>query len=188
MADGLDSLNRVAGARSHPQLIQIHGSRHTYYLRNSQADLDKVGGDDGARHAIDELIRGAKVFLVVGYGGREKGLMNFLISAGKRWPDTQIYWVQHSAQLDDIAPLAHQFLQTSAHGKIIPDQDADGFFMRLCQLLGIGAPRSITNPLNHLREFADQLVTSSNADIQNVINESRTLLQDFEYFISLKRS
>lgn len=188
VADGIDSLNRVAGEPSHPQLIQIHGSRHTYYLRNSQADLSKIADDDGARHAIDELIRGAKTFVVIGYGGRETGLMKFLISAGRRWPDTQIFWVKHSSETDGIAALAEEFLNTSSHSRIIENEDADGFFMRLCQLLGIGAPRSVTNPLTHLAEFAEQIVPSSDPNILNVINDGKTLLQELQYFQSLRRS
>lgn len=188
VADGLDSLNRVAGEPSHPQLIQIHGSRHTYYLRNSAADLRKVAEDDGARHAMEELIRGAKLFVVIGYGGREPGIMNFLISAGKRWPDTQIYWVQHSNKAEELEPLAKQFLQTSRRGKTVLGQDADAFFMRLCQLLGIGAPRSIVDPIAHLRSISDQIVTSENADIRNLLTEQAALLSDFEYFYSLKKS
>lgn len=188
VADGLDSLNRVAGEPSHPQLIQIHGSRHTYYLRNSAADLRKVAEDDGARHAMEELIRGAKLFVVIGYGGREPGIMNFLISAGKRWPDTQIYWVQHSHSCDDLEPLAEQFLQTSRRGKSVLGQDADEFFMKLCQLLGIGAPRSIVDPIGHLRTFSNQIVIAENADIRNLLAEQSSLLSDFEYFYSLKKS
>jgi signal transduction histidine kinase len=188
VADGLGSLNRVAGEPTHPQLIQIHGSRHTYYLRNSAADLKKVAEDDGARHAIEELIRGAKIFVVVGYGGRERSVMDFLISAGKRWPDTQIFWVQHSEEIGDLSNLAREFLQTSDHGKIVPGQDADSFFMRLCQLLGIGAPRAIIDPLGHLHDLNDQIISSSDPDISNVIAENRKLLAEFEYYISIRKS
>jgi hypothetical protein len=53
--DGLESLNRVIGAPPHPQLIELHGSRHTYLLRNRPEDVKDVRLH--AAEAIEKLLQ-----------------------------------------------------------------------------------------------------------------------------------
>ena len=45
VCDGIESLNRIAGAPRHPQLVELHGSRHTYLLRNRPEDVEAIRSD-----------------------------------------------------------------------------------------------------------------------------------------------
>ena len=41
-ADGLEALNRITGRPKRPQVVHLHGSMHTYNLRNSRAALSET--------------------------------------------------------------------------------------------------------------------------------------------------
>jgi signal transduction histidine kinase len=169
VADGLESLSRITGDSNYPQLVQIHGSRHTYYLRNSVEDTDELANDIGARHAVDELFRTAKVFMAIGYGGRERGLMQLLIEAGKRFPDTRIFWVLHSQNIEDSSDYVRQFMMTSRHSALIPGQDADEFFRLLLEKLQASPPKIIEDPLYLVKDLKENLVFSDNENIRELI-------------------
>ncbi|MGQ8632075.1 ATP-binding protein [Agrobacterium sp. DKPNP3] len=177
VADGLEYLGRITGDALHPQLIQIHGSRHTYHLRNSIEDTEELSRDHSARHAIDELFRTARVFLAVGYGGREKGIMELLIEAGKRYPDTRIYWCTYAEPEDELPPLVKAFLGTSKHSKVIHGFDSDQLFDELLGQLNIKAPKVIDDPLYILRELTDNIAISADSAISLKIGDlkSKTL-------------
>lgn len=165
VADGLNSLNRINGDSNYPQLIQIHGSRHTYYMRNSIDDTDLIGEDAAARHTIDELMRNASVFIAIGYGGRERGLMKILTDGGKRWPDTRIFWVSYPNDTSEISDNVIRLLKTSRYSSVILGQDADLFFLELLNFLGIKKPMLIRDPIYILKELSNGLVFSPNEKI-----------------------
>ena len=52
VCDGIESLNRISPNPSHPQLVELHGSRHTYQLRNRPADVADVAVQHSAISAI----------------------------------------------------------------------------------------------------------------------------------------
>lgn len=85
VCDGIESLNRIAGAPRHPQLVELHGSRHTYMLRNSPEDVKAVREDPQAAAAIRDLLHHATTFVAIGYGGREEGVMDLLNSRRKEF-------------------------------------------------------------------------------------------------------
>lgn len=170
VSDGIESMNRITGDSNSPQLIQIHGSRHTYYLRNSAEDVEEVSRDAGTKHAIEELLRTAKVFISIGYGGRELGIMRLLIDAAKRYPDTRIFWATYSNDANSIGPLATEFLNTSRFSKILLGQDADEFFHRLLHDLDASPPRIISDPLYIVRELTDNLVYSDSDEIRHLLD------------------
>lgn len=177
VADGLEYLGRITGDSPHPQLIQIHGSRHTYHLRNSIEDTEELSRDHSARHTIDELFRTARVFLAVGYGGREKGIMELLIEAGKRYPDTRIYWCTYSEQAEDLPPLVKEFLDTSKHAKVIFGYDSDQFFDELLGHLNIRAPKIIEDPLFILRELTESIEIGDDSAIAQKIGDLKLKTQ-----------
>ena len=178
VADGIESLNRITGDSNIPQLVQIHGSLNTYYLRNSVEDTDEIAVDIGARHAIDELIRTAKIFIAVGYGGRERGFMNLLIDAAKRHPDTRIFWISHSSDVNNISSLTEQFLRTSRFSSVILGQDSDEFFRSLLEELSICSPKIIQDPLSMVKELRENLVFSENPIIAKAISEHEMRVSD----------
>ncbi len=178
VAEGLESLNRITGESRTPQLLQIHGSLNTYYLRNSIDDTNQVASDLGARHAIDEILRTAKQFIVIGYNGREEGLMRLLIDAARRHPDTRISWVQYSENIKDISKLAQSLLDTSRFSEVLLGQDSDEFFRILLEELEISAPQFLTDPLFTARELTDNLLFSENEKIRDIISEHQRRVYD----------
>ena len=97
VCDGIELLTRIRGAPRHPQLIELHGSRHTYRLRNAPEELAALLNDAQAIAAIELLFQELRVFVVVGYGGRETGVMDLLINAARHFTDKRLFWVLHGA-------------------------------------------------------------------------------------------
>ena len=48
ICDGIESLTRIRGEPRHPQLVEIHGSLHTYLRRNAEEDFEVVLRDPEA--------------------------------------------------------------------------------------------------------------------------------------------
>ncbi|MBB4374651.1 hypothetical protein GGD63_007485 [Bradyrhizobium sp. cir1] len=179
VCDGLESLNRIAGAPHHPQLIEIHGSRHSYLLRNSPADVSSVRGASPAIAAIRSLLQFAHALVVVGYGGREDGVMDLLVEAAEAYPFKHLYWVLHGGKIEALSAKARRFLSTTHNGGVLVDYDADRFFLELSKELGVGGPRSINDPLAALEQSLSeaQKARISHADIQAQVDEaSRRLI------------
>jgi tetratricopeptide (TPR) repeat protein len=164
VCDGIESLNRIDGAPRHPQLVELHGSRHTYLLRNAPEDVAKVGRDPQAVAAIQKLFQTATTFVAVGYGGREAGVMDLLVQAGEAYPDKNLYWVAHSQRPEDAGAKVRAFLATSRNARLVPGQDADRFFLELCRALRIGSPRAVSSPLDGVRQLIGQVRASDVTD------------------------
>jgi len=173
VSDGLEALNRVDTSLRFAQLIELHGSRHTYTLRNSRADVAAVKSDAGAPSTLNALFGSSRLFVVVGYAGREVGVMDLLIEAGKLYPDHEIVWVMHDASPAKLGDQARDFLATSQHGRLIVGQDSDEFFLKLCQALNIGAPRALSDPVAGLDSLMANLAAHSNASIAQEIERAR---------------
>jgi hypothetical protein len=140
VSDGLEALNRVDPSLRSAQLIELHGSRHSYRRRNSRADVAAAGRDISALSGLYALFGSSRLVVVIGYAGREAGVMDLLIEAGKLYPDHEIVWVTHDANPAKLRDLAREFLATSQHGRLIVGQDSDKFFLQLCRALNVGVP------------------------------------------------
>ncbi len=168
VCDGLESLNRIDGAPSHPQLIEIHGSRHTYFLRNDRLDVAAVQNDPAAIAAIQNLFNRAHCVVVVGYGGREDGLMDLLIKSSEIYRDKNIFWIMHDHDVTNLSIKAKTFLSNSRNSFIISGQDSDDFFLNLSKYLRIGSPSVISSPMDVVSNWirGAQLAAISNPDIK----------------------
>jgi tetratricopeptide (TPR) repeat protein len=157
ICDGFETLDRLEPAPSTPQLVQIHGSRHAYRLRNHTADIADGSHDARVRDSLGALLQAARIFVAVGYGGRETGFMSSLVSAAKNYPDKALYWTIRS---DDPAALAGQpraLLSTSRNARLLIGKDADTFFAELLRELGLEAPQLIREPLTMLLDQRERI-------------------------------
>jgi hypothetical protein len=57
MCDGIESLKRISGMPRHPQLVELHGSRHAYVLRNRPEDVAAIRKDPQVSAAIRSLLQ-----------------------------------------------------------------------------------------------------------------------------------
>lgn len=147
VCDDIDALNRISPRPRHPQLVELHGSRHTYALRNRPDDVEALKQNHDVIGAVRGLIQAAKTFVVVGYAGREEGIMNLLVEAARSFDDKNLFWVQYSDDPKTLSEKARAFLATSRNGGLLLGRDADRFFLELCQALEIGTPSAIREPL-----------------------------------------
>jgi tetratricopeptide (TPR) repeat protein len=171
VCDGIESLTRIRGAPRHPQLIELHGSRHTYRLRNAPEELAALLSDAQAIAAIESLFQELRVFVVVGYGGREAGVMDLLINAARHFTDKRLFWVLHGSDPAALSDRARDLLATSRNSALLIGQDADSFFLHLLRELNVGAPETIREPLFLPQLHAVQLAQHDAAQI----SEARTI-------------
>lgn len=157
ICDGFESLNRIVPNPSAPQLVHIHGSRHTYRLRNSPGDVAEGATDARVTGSLSALLQGSSVFVAVGYGGREEGFMGALMAAGKQYTDKALYWVMHSSNPSDISDRAKSFLETSKSARVVVGMDADDFFVELMRELSLEAPLMIRDPLSYATAQSERL-------------------------------
>jgi len=155
-ADGLEALNRITGRPRRPQVVHLHGSMHTYNLRNSRTALQETSRDSGALSMVHGLLQQCDLLVVVGYAGGEEGIMALLRDAAKTMPQLVIYWVTYLQGHENLSPNARQLL--SGENKFsIWGGSADKFFGDLMAELGIGQPRWVADPITVLKEQSDRL-------------------------------
>lgn len=165
-ADGLEALNRITGKPKRPQVVHLHGSMHTYNLRNSRAALTETSRDSGAVSMIHSLLQQCELLVVVGYGGREEGVMELLRDAAKTLPRLVIYWVTYEQGHENLSASARELL--SGENKFtIWGGSADKFFGDLMAELRIGQPRWVANPIAVLKEQSERLCAPE-AELEDV--------------------
>jgi len=170
VADGVESLNRIDGAPNHPQVVHLHGSRHTYNPRNSRWDVTGTAALDGVVRTLGELLRSSQAFVIVGYAGGEEGVMDVLIRAARDLREKTIYWVQYSPHPDALAPRAVTLLEFSRAGGLVVDQDADTFFAQLMRGLAIGLPRWMKEPVVALQDLAGQIIKPNYSEVSQQLD------------------
>jgi hypothetical protein len=155
-ADGLEALNRIVGRPRRAQVVHLHGSMHTYNLRNSRAALSETRQDTGATAMIMTLLQQCDHLVVVGYGGGEEGIMELLREAARALPQLVIYWVNFLPGLEGLSPKTLDLL--SGENKfVIFGGPADKFFGDLMGELKIGAPRWVSDPIAVLNDQSGRL-------------------------------
>ncbi len=180
VADGVESLSRIKPTPSYPQVIHIHGSRHTYNPRNSSSALNAVKNETIAISSIIGILQEAKAFVVVGYAGGEEGVIEILIEAAKKLNEPTIYWVMHDKHPDKLSPKAKELLQHSSIKSPICGQDADAFFAQLMSGLGLGKPEWMKAPINTLLCNAARIAEVDNSDIKAILADYRAHIEQLE--------
>lgn len=157
ICDGFETLDRLEPAPSTPQLVQIHGSSHAYRLRNNVLDVALGSRDGRVRASLGALLQSAKVFVAIGYGGREVGFMSSLVGAAKHYPDKALYWAMHSDNPASLAEQPRALLSTSHNARLLIGRDADTFFAELLRELGLEAPQLTREPLTMLLDQNERI-------------------------------
>ena len=150
VADALESLSRISPTPKRPQIVHLHGSMHTYELRNSFAALRETEHDRGLQVMMMSILKEASVLVVVGYAGGEEGIMALLQRAADSSPKMVVYWIAYENDYAMLSKQAKRFLNSGENKDFILGQRADDFFNSLAGELGVGAPKWIKNPLGVL--------------------------------------
>lgn len=174
VADGLESLTRISPTPAWPQVVHLHGSMHTYDLRNSPTALTETGDDRNLQTVMMSLLKHATVLVVVGYAGGEEGVMSLLQYAARTIPRMVVYWVAYEKSYRELSPRAQALLETGENKFFIPDQDADRFFQGLMRELGEGQPSWVADPIGALVEQRDKLPEQGDDEIDELIRDYRT--------------
>lgn len=173
-ADGLEALNRITGKPRRPQVVHLHGSMHTYNLRNSRAALNETSQDSGALSMIHSLLQQCDLLVVVGYSGGEEGIMKLLSEATRTMPQLVIYWVTYQTGHDSLSSNARSLLAGENKFSIWGGA-ADKFFGDLMAELRIGQPRWVADPIAVLRDQS-KLLKSPDEELDGV----RILVEAFK--------
>jgi tetratricopeptide (TPR) repeat protein len=178
IADGIESLNRISSQPQLPQVVHIHGSMHTYNPRNSRTAVVETQSDLGLQGSMYTLLKDANVLVVLGYAGGEEGVMQLLIQAAEKLPDTVIYWAIRGQDINVESKYMRNLLGKGRNKYIIPDCDADKLFAEIMAGLGIGVPQWIQDPVKQLEGQADTIADNSNSDVQKLIISYRQTIQE----------
>jgi hypothetical protein len=150
VADGLGALSRVISNSNTPQVVHLHGSMHTYDLRNSKDATGETKGIFGYVGMMHGLLQNSDVLVVIGYYGGEEGVMELLIEAAHSFPNMVIYWVMFEKDSDKLSDNAKALFKVGHNKFLITDYDADKFFIELTEKLKIGVPKWMKNPIEIL--------------------------------------
>lgn len=175
VADGLESLIRVSATPRWPQVVHVHGSMHTYELRNSYDSLRETEEDTGLQSLMLSVLKETTVLVVVGYSGGEEGIMTLLQQAATSLPRMVVYWVAYDSDYAHLSEQARALLETGEYKYFILGQDSDEFFNKLLGELGVGPPGWIKRPLGVLEGQAKiSPPPSASDDVQALINAYET--------------
>jgi hypothetical protein len=165
VADGLEVLNRITAKPRRPQVVHLHGSMHTYNLRNSREAVVETAADLTAQSMMFSLLQGSSMLVVVGYAGAEDGVMRLLRDASKTMPQSVIYWVTYEGGADKLSEPCTELL--SGENKfIVQGGEADDFFSEVMRELKIGQPAWVRDPIAVLSKQSLKLQAPSNiADV-----------------------
>jgi hypothetical protein len=167
IADGLESVNRIVGGPKRPQVVHMHGSMHTYNLRNSKASIAATEDDKGTVSMIHNILQQSNLLVVVGYGGGEKGIMRLLQDAATDMPQLVIFWVSYEPGREGLSENA-RLLLGGENKFLIWGGDADKFFGDLISELGIGQPEWVGDPVEALRVQSEKLVAPTGDELDAI--------------------
>ena len=135
IADGIEALTRVASRPADPQVVYLHGSMHTYSPRNSRGAVAETSDALPMQGTMWGILREAPLLVVVGYAGKEEGVVELLVRAGREMPNLVVYWVAYEPDASSLSPAIEDFL-SGPNKFLIPGQDADSFFAELMREMG----------------------------------------------------
>ncbi len=166
IADGIESLTRIDTKPQTPQVVHIHGSMHTYSLRNSATAVLEFKETLSAEGMIYGLLKDSKLLVVVGYSGGEEAVMDLLVKSATYFNNMVVYWAMYEDDYKSLSPNALKLMETGNNKFIITKCDADVFFADIMEGLEIGVPEWMNNPTNSLLNQSKEFAETTNPDIQ----------------------
>ena len=157
IADGLEALNRIVGRPKRPQVVHLHGSMHTYDLRNSHEAIAETGRHSVAQTMVHSLMQECDLLVVVGYSGGEEGIMTLLKDAGNVRRKLVVYWVMYSQGVDNLSVNARALL-TGENKFVVWGGSADRFFGQLMSEMKLGQPRWVRDPIGVFKQQSELLI------------------------------
>jgi NAD-dependent SIR2 family protein deacetylase len=158
IADGIESLNRVAAQPNRPQVVHLHGSMHTYNPRNTRTAVLETGKDPTLRSVLYNVLQNCDVFVIVGYAGGEEGVMDLLCEAAARMKSLVIYWVLYESEHTRLSNGARRLLTIGENKFVLLGYDADNLFRDIMKGLGIGQPNWMQQSLRQPQDLENPLV------------------------------
>jgi len=158
VADGMSALNRIVAKPLVPQVVHLHGSMHTYNLRNSRRSLSETKDDARAVTMMNGILQQCDVLVVVGYAGGEEGVMELLLEASRHHEQLVIYWVLYERDVATLSGRCRKLL-LGENKFAIDGGEADKFFGDLMAKLEIGQPGWVGDPVGELDHQSKHLVT-----------------------------
>lgn len=173
VADGLESLMRISPSPVRPQVVHLHGSMHTYDLRNSPTALNETGDNADFKTMMMSLLKQSTILVVVGYAGGEEGVMQLLQYAAENIPRMVVYWIGYERSYADFSDRARRLLETGENKFFIPGKDADRFFQALMRELGEGQPEWVADPIEALLDQGRRMRGSEDKEVRSLIADYR---------------
>jgi len=130
VADGVEAMSRLEPIPRYPQVVHLHGSMHTYNPRNGNDDVEETRDLLPMQGTLWNVCLGADLLVVVGYAGKEEGVVEILQTASASIPNLVIFWVMYESDPSELSPKVVELLR-GPNKFVIPNQDADAFFGEL---------------------------------------------------------
>ena len=173
VADGMFALNRIVARPLVPQVVHLHGSMHTYNLRNSRQSLSETKEDARAVTMINGILQQCDVLVVVGYAGGEEGVMQMLLEASRSLEQLVVYWVAYEGDVSKLSVGCRELL--SGENKFaIKGGEADRFFADLMAQLEIGQPDWVADPTGELARQPALLVAPTHVPEVGILIDAFT--------------
>jgi tetratricopeptide (TPR) repeat protein len=167
IADGLEALNRVVSSPADPQVVHMHGSMHTYSPRNSPVAVQETSSELPMQGTMWGILRDSDLLVVVGYAGKEEGVVELLIRAGRDLPNLVVYWVTYEPDESALSEEVRRFL-LGPNKHLIHGQDADAFFAAIMREVN-EAIDWIGDPLSPLEARKTEIVRPQAVEEVNVL-------------------
>lgn len=186
IADGIGALTRIDSKPQTPQVVHIHGSMHTYSLRNSAKDVQEIENMLPVEGTMYGLLRDSALLVVVGYAGGEEAVMKLLVKSATHFNKMVVYWAMYEDDYKSLSPNALTLMESGNNKFVITKCDADDFFARILEGLEIGVPEWMNNPIQSLLEQSLEFAKTTNPDIQIKIQNYKDKIKKLNDFWNTK--
>lgn len=150
IADGVESMDRLQQVPIYPQVVHLHGTMHSYAQRNGTTAVAETSAMTPMQGTIWNVCRSADLLVVVGYAGREEGIVKLLASMANLLPQMVVFWITYEPDANNLSEDVIGILNRP-NKYVIHGQDADAFFAELMGHLDEPV-RWIVDPLKTLVE------------------------------------